>query len=273
VVGSNALDGLRDLGLGVLDDVPLVQHRVIELQLLQSVNVVAHNVVRHDDELVLAEDAAQARSFSGGTEVLQGLGAGAAEAQHLVLPVANQRGRADHERGKGDALGTRGLAVSTPPFNVVAGQDAYRLQCLAEAHVVAQYAVQVVLVEEGHPIDALLLVLAQFSVDLDGQVVVVQLVAVEQLFQEVALLLLLFDQFLAEPLRIWYAALEGHETNQRRKAERDRLAHLNALIAHAAHDRNDQEDDVRHNVEAESIDDVWWHRVSHVISFVYSLIR
>lgn len=64
--------------------------------------------------------------------------------------------RADDKRRQRAAVWRLGLLVPEVPYVMIAGQNADRLQSLSETHVVAEDAVQFVLVEECQPVHACL---------------------------------------------------------------------------------------------------------------------
>lgn len=72
---------------------------------------------------------------------------------------------------------------------------------------------QLVLGQERHPIDSILLVLAQLSVDLDRNLIRFYLITVKQLHQELALVLTASEQVLRKAGRVRQAGLYSLRVN------------------------------------------------------------
>ena len=110
--------------------------------------------------------------------------------------------------------------------------------------------------EEGEPIDALLLIPAEFGGDRDRNPVVLDLLAVEQLDEEAALLVAAPPQLGAEADWIGRAGLERHELDERGEDGRGDEADVLLAVGHAAEHRNDEEDDVREDLDVEQSNEV-----------------
>jgi hypothetical protein len=59
----------RDLGLGILDDMPLVQNAIIEILLADDGSVVAANVVGRDDDVLRGNLRPEFLAFGGIADV------------------------------------------------------------------------------------------------------------------------------------------------------------------------------------------------------------
>jgi len=214
VIGDQLLDGLGRFRLAVLDHVTLVQNAVVPAQGGKKVDVVADDVVRGDDQIVARDSLPEShplRRRSGVMQRIQVLGAD--EFLHFVDPVTRQCGRADDDGRKGAGGWVFRLAEFRLALMVVSGQNANRLQRLAQTHVVAEDSVQAVLVEEGQPIDSVLLIGTQFRIDRNGHLIVLQFLRIEKLFQERTLLHLPLGQFGAEGRRIGYSSFQRHQAD------------------------------------------------------------
>lgn len=66
---------------------------------------------------------------------------------------------------------------------------------------------ELILGEEGEPANSIALVLAELDIDVDGDLVLLHLVAIEELGEEVALVLTLGEQLGGEANRVGEASL------------------------------------------------------------------
>mmetsp|Transcript_777 Transcript_777/g.1934 ORF Transcript_777/g.1934 Transcript_777/m.1934 type:complete len:580 (+) Transcript_777:999-2738(+) len=243
VPGDEPLDGLGDLGLGVLDDVPLVQDDVQPAGRLQPGDVRAAGLVAHDDDVVAAglPRLAQGGARGGGALVAQ-------RAEHAVLaqealdlrcPVPHQRG------GAGDQGGQPQLAAFALLHALVCGGggDGDGLQRLAQPHVVRQHAVQPEFAQEGEPVDALLLVRAQRDAQCHSlrQHKVRGALVVQQLVQQRAVLLPGGQLLGAEPRGGRQPLRQRQQLHQQRKARGRRLPDRRQRVRHPPQQRHQQE--------------------------------
>ncbi|KAH9405958.1 hypothetical protein TYRP_014255 [Tyrophagus putrescentiae] len=176
VIGGQRLDGLCQFGLSVLDDVSLVEDAVVPPDGGEEVNVIAHQIVGGNDEVVvvlhlvalpaplrarlqrLLDLVLQLGPLKGRSGVVDGVEVlGADKLAHLVQPVPGEGGRTDDDGGQGPVLRLAAL-VASHNVVVVRGEYADRLEGLPQAHLVGDDAVQFVLVEKGQPVEAVLLV-------------------------------------------------------------------------------------------------------------------
>jgi hypothetical protein len=142
---------------------------------------------------------------------------------------------------------------------------------------VAEQAVELILGEEGEPADSIALVLAKLDVDIDGDLVLLHLVAVEELGEKVALVLTLGEQLGGEANRVGEAGLwvtKSHQWTKRvlkssvkTHLERDELdeggegvgsdqANVVVGVAHPTEHGNNEEDDIREDLDVEQLDDI-----------------
>ena len=128
----------------VLDVLRLVQDDVAPAHLRQVVDVAPHQAIGADHQIVLAALCDTDRSPSARPApwctITRSVGR---KAGHLALPVAHQRGRADHQRRR---------HVGLLPSVVQQQRDG--LDRLAQAHVVGQAGAKAPAPQEGQPGEA-----------------------------------------------------------------------------------------------------------------------
>jgi hypothetical protein len=114
--------------------------------------------------------------------------------------------------------------------------------------------------EECEPIDAVLLVFSQFSLDFHGDVVCLDLTAVQELCQELPLFLSSLQEIFREARRVWQTSLkriEQHSSvrtispylkrdhfHERSKSVRGCRANIIIWVAHASQDWNYEENNI-----------------------------
>uniref|UniRef100_A0A8W7P2V1 Uncharacterized protein n=1 Tax=Anopheles coluzzii TaxID=1518534 RepID=A0A8W7P2V1_ANOCL len=215
---------------------------IVPVDRAEELDILAHDVVRRDDQVVGAELLAQLLPVARQPDIVQRPEEPARqELLHLVHPVAGEGRRAD------DDARQLGAAAIEAALVMVGRQYADRLQRLPEPHVVAQDAVQLVAVEEPEPVHARLLIAAQLRIDLDRQLNVRYRFGREQILQEAAVLHLALAQIVGQVAPAGPAvsgrpeAVQRHQLDERREAVRRHEPHRLVRVAHAPEQRHDQQ--------------------------------
>jgi hypothetical protein len=191
MIGFNHLYSLRELRLGVLDDVAFVQDAVEEVDVFEGLDIVSYGLVRSDDNVVILELGKDRAALTRAARV-ENRSKMITELSNLVVPVACERGRTHDERRDMRTVHRAGGLELLRALVVFAGKNADGLQTLAEAHVcmsdaspesrtIAKDTMKLVARQECEPADTLLLVIAQLSLDWNGNFVLFRFAAVQQL--------------------------------------------------------------------------------------------
>ena len=98
VVRLDALHRARELRARVLDDVALVEHAVVPPDTLERRDVVPHDLVARDHDVVRVEARGEALPLARGADVHHGPQVRGV-LEDLVVPVACERRRTHDERG------------------------------------------------------------------------------------------------------------------------------------------------------------------------------
>ena len=141
-------DGLCGLCRHILDVLALVENDVVELLLEQLLDVVSYEGVRGEYEL-----AFQCFLQVSLIAVIDAEGELWGELLQFFLPIEEERPWHDDERG-------------LLHFGVDACEHGDGLQCLSQTHVIGQASSEFVLVDIVNPLDAFLLVVTQYGMDL-----------------------------------------------------------------------------------------------------------
>ena len=123
-----------DLGLGILDDMSLVEDAVIVIVFANDIGVVTADVVRCDDDILRMDLRAEALTFGGVPNVHQRLEKWGVVCDFLLPMACNCRGT-DYERWNWAIFGVVCNFVSFGSKVVVACDNANSLQSLAKTHV------------------------------------------------------------------------------------------------------------------------------------------
>ena len=176
VVGRLKLaDGLRLLGLGILDVLRLVEDHVAPGHLPQILHVPPRQAVGADNHVVLLGGGHELLTAGAITAVMHHHPQTGGKALDLAFPVADDRGGADDQR-RADAVSRRFALVQ---------QQGDSLDGLAQAHVVGQASAQSPLPQESQPGIAAHLVRPQPAHKAPGRRQFLQPLPGPQLLQEV----------------------------------------------------------------------------------------
>ena len=132
---------------------------------------------------------------------------------------------------------------------------------------------QLILGQEGEPVDAILLILPQFGVDLHRQLVLLDLRTVEKLTEELSFALSSLQQVVREPRRVRQpnlnpsvshdsrhfvecTDLEWNHLDERCKSIGCRGAYVVVRVAHATKNGDHHEDDVGQGFDVQAIDNI-----------------
>ena len=129
----------------------------------------------------------------------------------------------------------------TPALDHGRRQDARRLQRLAEAHVVAQRAVQLEPAKKREPVDALLLVRPQHAAALERQHEILNLAVVQERLQKRAIALAALPLRGGQRRRRRAPARQRKQRHERGEGFGRHLARAVHRVAHAAHQGDQQQ--------------------------------
>ena len=156
LAGGEGARRLRLPGRGVLDRLRLVEHHPPPRDVAQCLDVARGDRVGRDHEVGAGDGLLEPLAAGPVGAVVHVDGQVGSEPLRLALPVADERHRADEERGpRGDVLSVPGAGGS------VEREEGEDLHGLAQAHVVGEHAAEPDPVEEGQPGQPALLVRAQ----------------------------------------------------------------------------------------------------------------
>jgi len=123
-----------DLGLGIFDNMSLVEDAVVVIVLADDVGVVTTDVVRCYDDILGGDLRAETLTFGGVANVHQGLEKRGIVCDFLLPVACNCRGT-DNERWEWPIFGAVCNFISLGSEIVVACDNTNGLQSLAETHV------------------------------------------------------------------------------------------------------------------------------------------
>jgi hypothetical protein len=103
-------------------------------KLLELRDVIPHYLVRRDNNIVILEPGHELASFTSGTRIQYGFQV-VYVLEHLVVPMASERRRANDERRQMNSVGRFGFLISLHPFVVFARENTDRLKRFAKTHV------------------------------------------------------------------------------------------------------------------------------------------
>ena len=133
-MSADAFDSLRKLSLRILDDMALVQYAIVPVHILETGDVVANNLIRGNDNVVLLQlrqELAPLSRIPGVHDRLEVVSV----FEDLVVPVTSERRWTNNQRRKVNGVGGFRLLVLLGSFEMFTGEYADRLQRLAETHV------------------------------------------------------------------------------------------------------------------------------------------
>ena len=147
-------DGRRDLRVGILDGLGLVQNKRTPLHLGNHVVVPNEQRIGGDHDICLGGGAEESARDVTALAVMDIDAERRRETRRLALPVGEQSQRRDDKDGSVRGMG---YAVGEDPGNCLDG--------FAEAHVVRQQRAEPVVRQEPEPLDAPPLVIPEFSLE------------------------------------------------------------------------------------------------------------
>ena len=123
-------------------------------------------------------------------------------------------------------------------------------------HTVTENAMELVFGKEREPVDALLLVLAQFRLDRDRDAILLDFAAVKELHEELTLLLPTLEKILGEVGRIWQTRFKWNHLHQRRERVGGSSTHIVIWITHTPEHRHDHEDDIGQSLDVQLLNNI-----------------